>query len=219
MLWIRELWMGKKWLGIWCCFLASCGSAPRQDPPGPASADHRNYASPPLDSLAPVLLTGDLIFRTGRDMTSYMLRQLNLRDKRFSHCGLVCWEDGYPYVYHSIGGEDNPDLALRRDSLNQWISPRNNAGASVFRLRMDSLGRIAVGDQARNYYEQRIPFDMAFDLSSDDRFYCAEFVYKTLRKAGQGEIPLSRFRGYTFVGIDDLYLHAQGDWIWELEYK
>lgn len=223
MVWIGEGNFPGRWRFIWVLLLvlASCQWSPAPREPRPLPPSVEGFGEIPLDSLGSLLLTGDLIFRTGKDMTSFMLRQLNLRDKRYSHCGLVRWEGGYPFVYHSIGGEENPDLALRRDSLKQWIDPRRNERASAYRLPFDSLDRKKLGNQARRYYEKRIPFDMAFDLSTDDRFYCAEFVYKTLRLAegGTWDVPLSHFRGYTFIGIDDLYLNADGDWIWELEYK
>src|SRR5690606_33196633 len=65
------------------------------------------------DSCVQLLRTGDLALRTGNDITSRMFCEFNRIDKTYSHCGMVVVEHGYPFVYHSIGGEDNPDQRLR----------------------------------------------------------------------------------------------------------
>ena len=62
-----------------------------------------------VDSAISLLQSGDLVMRRGIDVTSFMLSQMNLKDKTYSHCGIVEIEYGYPFVYHSIGGEDNPN--------------------------------------------------------------------------------------------------------------
>src|SRR3954468_9375414 len=52
-----------------------------------------------IDSVIHLLRNGDLALRTGADATSVMLRQMNLTNKTYSHCGIVMIENGYPFVY------------------------------------------------------------------------------------------------------------------------
>lgn len=160
-----------------------------------------------VDSCTKLLRTGDLLVRRGDDMTSYMLSQLNLKDKTYSHCGLVVVENGYPFVYHSIGGEDNPDQALRRDSAQLWCSPANNHAFAAFRYTLaDSINDKLV-KSVRDFYMEQRKFDMSFDLDTDDRLYCSEMIYKAIEQAtgGNSFIGQSNNYGRAFVGIDDLY--------------
>src|SRR5690349_1299140 len=75
--------------------------------PAPASRLTNPWNRQQVDLAVGRLRTGDLALRTGADATSYLLRQMNLTDKSFSHCGIVLVEQGQPFVYHCIGGEDN----------------------------------------------------------------------------------------------------------------
>ena len=54
-----------------------------------------------------------------------------------------------------------------------------------------------------------IMFDMKFDLKSDDRMYCAEFVYKSLLWGTKGKLTFntSHIKDFAFIGVDDLFLH------------
>ena len=157
----------------------------------------------------------------GADVTSYMFSQMNQRDKSYSHCGLVVVEDGRPYVYHSIGGEDNPDQILRKDPAAFWFAPANNLGFGVVRFPLnqgaiDSLKSVVV-----QMYKEKRKFDMDFDLETDDRLYCAEFAYKALNQAVNDPeyIKPVTVLGYTFVGVDNLFLHREAKLICQLRFK
>ena len=160
----------------------------------------------------PLVQNGDLILRTGSDLTSDILRQFSATDKTYSHCGIAAIENGKVVVYHSIGGEDNPDAKLRRESFEQFCNPANNLGFGIFRYDLSPAQLQAVDSLARVYYTQQVPFDMGFSLDSDDRFYCAEFVYKTVNRiAGKDYIKPTVHQGFTFVAAGNLYQngHAQ----------
>ncbi|MCD6064101.1 MAG: hypothetical protein K0R82_2012 [Flavipsychrobacter sp.] len=174
-----------------------------------------------VDSAVTLLHSGDIVVRTGNDATSYMLCQLNTKDKTYSHCGIVMLENGYPFVYHSIGGEANPDARLRRDSANIWFSPANNLGFGVARLDMPAGSDTTLHRVVRGFYKERKKFDMDFDLTTEDRFYCAELVYKSVNQAvGDSQYlqPIN-FLGYTFVGIDDIFLNRHAHRICQIRFK
>lgn len=174
-----------------------------------------------VDSCSGLLRSGDLVVRRGDDMTSFMLSQLNSKDKTYSHCGLVVIEDGHPYVYHSIGGEDNPDQIMKRETLTQWFSPANNLAIAVYRYDLvDSLITQTV-EQLHIYYRQKKMFDMDFDLATDDRLYCSEMIYKVIKAATQNEgyIKAGNAYGRSFVGVDDLYLNPHTKLICQVRFK
>lgn len=157
-----------------------------------------------------LLKDGDLVLRTGNDFISLMLRQFSTRNKTYSHCGLVRIIGGRIYVYHAIGGEDNPDARLRRDSFGEFCDPAHNLGFGVFRYRMDSGERKRMDSLVDLYYRERVPFDMKFDLNTDSSFYCAEFVYKVVERATGDPhyLQVSHIGGFRYVAIDDLFLNA-----------
>lgn len=174
-----------------------------------------------VDSAIGLLQTGDLVMRNGIDVTSELLRQMNQTNKTYSHCGLVVVENGYPFVYHSIGGEDNPDAKLRRDSASFFFSPYNNFRFGIARYDISN----SVKDQMKNivwdYYKKGVCFDMDFDLKTDDKLYCAEFVYKTMKRATGNDtfITPTKILNYTFVGIDDLFINPHARLIWQVKFK
>jgi hypothetical protein len=174
-----------------------------------------------VDSAVHILRTGDLVLRTGADVTSYIFTQFNQTDKTYSHCGLVIIENGYPFVYHSIGGEDNPDEKLRRDSASFWFSPVNNLGFGIARFSFNSSQTAALQQTIYQYFREQRRFDMDFDLSTNDRLYCAEFVYKALNQALKDSTfirPVSKL-GKTFVSVDNLFVNTHAKLVCQVRYK
>jgi hypothetical protein len=179
------------------------------------------YNKHAIDSAVSMLHSGYLVLRTGMGADSYLLSQMNLKDKTYSHCGIVMVENGYPFVYHSIGGEDNPDERLRRDSAGFFFSPLHNSGLAVIQYDYDS-GRVnRLKDVVTDYYRKRPKFDMKFDLATDDQLYCAEFVYKAVNKAMDDTAYLKKTTifGHDYVGVDDLFVNDHAHMIWQIKYK
>jgi len=188
--------------------------------PGFQRADHPGNRQL-IDSGIRLLRTGDLVVRTGADMTSYMFTQFNEHNKTYSHCGIVIVEQGYPFIYHSIGGEDNPDQMVKRDSAVFWFSPVYNLGFGIVRYGISPQQTEAIVKRTRQFFNEKRKFDMSFDLLTDDRLYCAEFVYKAVNE-GLGDstfITPSKKLGYTFVGIDNLFLTPKASFICQVQYK
>lgn len=181
--------------------------------------DPRNHQA--IDSGVALLRTGDLALRTGADATSHMLRQMNQLNKTFSHCGVVVVEGGYPFIYHSIGGEDNPDAMIRRDSAHFFFSPVSNIGMGIVRLDLDTTQTQALVAEVRHYFDEKRTFDMDFDLASDRQLYCAEFVYKAVRIAAHDPafFGLSHIGAFRYVGVDNLYENGHAKTICRIQYK
>jgi len=174
-----------------------------------------------IDSALRILRNGDLLLRTGNDVTSYMFSRMNKKDKTYSHCGLVRLENGYPFVYHAIGGEDNPDELLRRDSVHTWLSPETNEGFAIGRYALRPHEFLALDSCILDYYRKRPRFDMKFDLGTEEKLYCAEFVYKVLKTSLQRPcfVPVEQLAGRNYVSIENLYLNRSTSLIWQVRYK
>lgn len=154
-----------------------------------------------------LLRDGDLVVRTGNDFVSLTLRQFSRKNKTYSHCGVVRIEDGRAMVYHAIGGEDNPDARLRRDTFLAFCNPGHNLGFGIFRYRLSGSEKARLDSVVDLDYRLKLRFDMKFDLRTDSSLYCAEFVYKALEKATRNAhyIPLSHIGDFTYVAVDDLF--------------
>ncbi|MEO7043704.1 MAG: hypothetical protein ABI091_00250, partial [Ferruginibacter sp.] len=118
-------------------------------------------------------------------------------------------ENDSVFVYHALGGDWNPDQKIRRDPFVLFAEPYSNNEIGIFRFDMDQIEIANLIKVTKNFYDEGISFDMAFDLKTDDKMYCAEFVYKCLVKGSGGKLhfPLSHIGKFEFIGVDDIILH------------
>ena len=146
---------------------------------------------------------------------------MNMEDKRYSHCGLVQIENGYPFVYHSIGGEDNPDEIIRRDSANFWFSPINNLAFAIYRYNIHDSLKERYMESAQEYYKIKLMFDLDFNLKSDERLYCSEMVYKAIKNTMKDSIFINTVDNLqrNYVGIDNLYMNPKAKLICQIRFK
>jgi hypothetical protein len=153
---------------------------------------------------------GDLIVRTGKDFTSETFSKLSLKDKTYSHCGIASIEHDSIFVYHAIGGEWNPNQKLRRDAIEIFCNPFENKGFGIFRYKLSADEKKNLIHFAQSHYKKGIIFDMQFNLATDDRMYCSEFVYKAVRAASLNKIALSVtiLHHIQFVAIDNLFIDS-----------
>ena len=159
---------------------------------------------------ARLLITqGDMILRSGNDFTSESLRQLSQNDKTFSHCGIASLENDSIFVYHSLGGEWNPDEKIRRDPLELFCNPDENRGFGVFTFNFNDLQNHRLDSVVKDWYKKGLTFDMDFNLATDDKLYCAEFVSKSIEIATEHSIRFntSKINNFTFIAIDNLFLN------------
>lgn len=174
-----------------------------------------------IDSLKRDIQNGDIITRTGNDFTSENLRLMNIRDKTYSHCGIAFIEHDTIFVYHSIGGDFNPNQALKRETIETFVNPVENRGFGIFRFNQTENENNQLKWLCNEFYSIKLPFDMKFDLKTDDKMYCAEFVGKTLELASNNNIKINRskIQTFEFIGVDDIILHNECHKITSLVYK
>lgn len=164
---------------------------------------------------------GDIITRTGNDFTSQSLKELNRKDKTFSHCGIAQLENDSLFVYHALGGEWNPDQMLKRESFESFTTPADNNGMGIFRLVLSSAEQQKLSKAVKGYYDSHLTFDMDFNLKTDDKMYCAEFIYKSFLLATDSAVQFNHsfIRDFEFIGVDDITMHPSSKKIAVLNYK
>lgn len=160
-----------------------------------------------VDTAKGMIRSGDLVFRTGNDLVSFYFKQMNVWDNTYSHCGIASVEHGKVYIYHALGGVYNPGQQILHEPLEQFISPRENDGFGVFRYSFSPVEQEQMIKTAELMRHAGIRFDMDFDLETDDKMYCAEFVYKTMLLATNGRLRPEVFNAGLKVGVttDNLF--------------
>ena len=169
-------------------------------------------ASAAIDSInqyTKLVKQGDLIVRTGKDFTSETMRLLSAKDQTYSHCGIASFEHDSLFVYHSIGGEWNPDQKLRRDPFDFFCNPFENRGFGIFRYNLTRKEDAKLINIVHSLYARGVKFDMQFDLATDDRMYCSEFVYKVVERSSENKIvlPTTTIDSIKFVALDNLFIN------------
>lgn len=198
-----------RWLpGCLLLFLVSCGAVSDKNLPGNSTDTEAEKlkiekAFSTIRQERSTVISGDLIMRTGNDFTSDVLRKLSLRDKTYSHSGIASLENDTLFVYHAMGGEWNPDKKIRRDPFLLFCNPYENRGFGIFRYSLNENETAHFLSNIKTYYQQEIPFDMQFDLATDDKMYCTELIYKALDQILS--LPTTTIKGIQFIAPEDLY--------------
>ncbi len=218
----------KRWLsGCLFFFIQSCSPANVQNNTTENFADsarQEKNIEKAIDNIANAkrfVKQGDLIMRTGKDFTSELMRLSSANDKTYSHCGIASFEHDSLFVYHALGGEWNPDEKLRRDAFEVFCNPYENRRIGIFRYSLGNEAEVKLSKIIDTLYTKGTRFDMKFDLASDDRMYCSEFVYKTIEQASNHKInlPLTTFKNTKFVSPDNLYLNPFCKEVLRLEFQ
>lgn len=136
-----------------------------------------------IDSSKLFLQNACMVFRLGNDVSSTIFSLMNKNDKRFSHCGIAYNENNQWYVYHAIGGEDNPEEKLRKDNYETFVRSCKNKSFGIALVFIKQTEVVTLKKILDSLYAKQVPFDMDFDLKSDQKLYCAELLYKSYRWA------------------------------------
>ena len=135
-----------------------------------------------------LLKDGDLVVRLNRDHISNYIKNFSTQDKSYSHGGIVLYEDGQPWVFHIINGDENPAENFKKDSLAAFCDPARNMAYGIFRYQFSRQELKRLHEIIREWRARRVGFDYAFNLASDDKMYCSEMISKALANATHDRI-------------------------------
>lgn len=148
-----------------------------------------------------------LIVRLGDGYFSNIFRKVSSEEKRYSHSGIIHHvEEGYK-VYHIEANELTGKGIVRDEPLESFIS--HSREWALYAIDAPDSVKKGIVEQAGIFYESEIPFDLDFDLASDDKLYCSELVAKSINNTFGEELitPGLQIAGRLFYGLDDIYLH------------
>jgi hypothetical protein len=144
-----------------------------------------------------VVRSGDIICRLGDRFWSQSFKKLSTFDRRFSHAGIACVEDGRVMVIHAEGDASGGRDFVREEPLEDFLKVARSIGV----YRLNDIDGAEVAHLALEYVG--IPFDWHFDLNDGSKLYCTELIDAVLSrlpapkrlepvyfKAGKEIIPL-----------------------------
>ena len=174
----------------------------------------------------PLLKDAMLVMRSDNDYESLTLQNFSKRDRAYSHAGVLFREGDTFMVYHSMTGLENPSGTIRREPFDSFVNPSQKTGFGLFQYQLNTAESGKFHALLKKGYEDKIPFDIYFNMRSDDSLYCSEMIYKNLKAASNGRVllPFShildfhpkimgykhnnvRFKRFEYIGLDDLYLN------------
>jgi hypothetical protein len=201
---------------ISCYAVLHFGEKEHLDISGKAIREKWNNARPDYS----VLHSGDLIFRHGRGIISNMLMSFSQHETKYSHAGIISIENENVFVYHAIGGEENVSNRLRKDPLNVFCNPASVHSFGIYRLDLDDQQVVAVDSIVKEQYRKGLEFDTKFDLDTDAKMYCSEFIYKTIMKVvnQRNYLSVSTVSGIKYVACDDLYRNPHSTYVYSYNY-
>jgi uncharacterized protein YycO len=175
--------------------LSLCSCKPKQ----PIGDEHREASFKKAR-----LQAGDIVCRYGEGLWSRHFRDMSLRDKRFSHVGIVILESNHPFVIHASADDYSGHGQVDKELFSEFINDATDF--AVYRIKGHGDIGTKIASNAMTYI--RKPFDIHFDLSTKNEVYCSELVRLCVNSAAGDEvIGTSKIRGKNVVAIDDCYLH------------
>lgn len=175
------------------------------------------------------LKNGDLLLRTGTDFSSEQVKGFSKTEQVYSHGGIAVWDEGNWKVYHVEPDYYHQRDRVRKEPLDSFLNPSHNLGFALARYELQPTEITKLISYLETQYSRKVPFDMNFDLQTDDALYCSEMIQKGLSQATRGRIsiqtqpledrskykliqryfklPVKSFAHRLIIPIDQLYLN------------
>ena len=131
---------------------------------------------PDKEMLYSAVKDGDIICRLGDRLWSRYFKDMSVKDKRYSHLGIIRINNGQITVIHSEGDTGHGRDYVNEVSLEDFIKIARAIG--VYRIK-DMDGAL-ISNAAIKYLG--VPFDWDFDLSDESKIYCTELLYIILKR-------------------------------------
>ncbi len=172
-----------------------------------------------------LLKDGDLVTRSDDDFESLTLQNFSQKDRTYSHSGIAFKEGSCFVIYHCMAGIENPDAACRKEPFDSFVNPIKKTGFGIFQYQLSTAETERLHLVMQQNYQSKKPFDISFNLKTDDSLYCSEMISKGLQHATKGRVKIPTsflhnftpkimgyrtkrfFKTFEYIGIDDLYLN------------
>jgi hypothetical protein len=174
----------------------------------------------PAEAIKSKIETGDIILRSGKGFISDVFRQFSLKDKRFSHSGIVSVEKNRIFVYHILGDERSYGSQVRKELLDSFCNGKENNSFAVYRYDLTTDEKKNMVTNLQLFSERKIKFDSHFDLETDSAMYCTELVYKAVEATTGNKqyLPYTIINGNKYIAPDNLYMNRHSKLIYSYIY-
>jgi hypothetical protein len=178
--------------------------------------------------------SGDIVLRSGKGFISDVFRQFSLKDKNYSHAGIISVEQNKVFVYHILGEENRrPEVSgqkpedkimkgesLRKELLESFCNSKENNAYAIYRYDLSKKAKENIITNLHSMARKKIVFDSYFDLATDAAMYCSELVYKAVTAAAGDKkyIPFTMVEGNKYIAPDNLYLNPHAALIYSYTY-
>lgn len=148
---------------------------------------------------------GDLVFRRGQGMWTRYFINMSTREKRFSHVGIVTQvTNDTAKILHADAHETTGIGCVRIEDWCGFYS--NTLDCAVYRYCGPDAEAVIPRIVTKGKEKLGVPFDSAFDLATEDRLYCTEFVRAAVNgAAGRELIKPVKISGISFIPLDEVY--------------
>ncbi|MBU0721641.1 hypothetical protein KJ877_09890, partial [bacterium] len=151
------------------------------------------------------LKNGDIMFRRAYGVESNIAVNFSDGEKKYSHAGIVVIEGDNVSVIHSLDDRKLHYNGVVKESLVTFLQDIDIW--AVYRYELSITLRDNIAKKALVFKNMNIKFDNQFDLSTDDKMYCSEFIMKIVNlSTGMETIKAKKMlMGRKFVTISNLY--------------
>jgi hypothetical protein len=142
------------------------------------------------------------VFIRGKSFRSAVVRLLEASNHDYSHVGIVSLENGRPFIIHARPANDAMADTVTKETWDAVLFPDRVECATVFRLADLSIANrvgLQASTVAQEFEREALPFDHEFKLTTPQKLYCTELVWRAYLAAGVD------LRG-SFFGSDRTYL-------------
>ncbi|REJ83498.1 MAG: hypothetical protein DWQ44_03645 [Bacteroidetes bacterium] len=156
---------------------------------------------------AELIKTGDVILLEGNSFVSSVFRNFSLREKKYSHAGIAVLEGQEVFVIHMEAGKGR---GILKEKLRHYCSEIENRSYAIYRAGLNEQQIQTLLGRIKHYVSIQPMFDLEFNLDTDDKMYCTEFIYKVFNEAAGDPnfITLSSVSGSRYVACDDIQLNS-----------
>jgi hypothetical protein len=116
---------------------------------------------------------GDIIFQQSNGELSKAIQLAT--HSRYSHCGIIFFDDGLPYVYEAV-------QPVQKTPLQQWINRGEGKHYVIKSLADKKILTDSIAGLMKKNCSKFLGknYDIYFEWS-DDRIYCSELVWKVYK--------------------------------------
>jgi hypothetical protein len=121
---------------------------------------------------------GDIILSSGQSMSSFFIKNFDLKKSSFTHIGIIMKKDSFTYIFHAIPNESGQ--AVRYDLIQDYINSSKVNHIQIYRP-LASVNYIELLNQnIKHHSKTKSKFDYGFNNFDKNKIYCSELVYDIL---------------------------------------